>query len=93
MQYVLTEEEYDNLRKRGKHLEQKQVDALGKLCIDVAKYKPTFKGWDGKNKAEPWGCYHATYTEEENEAGLGYMGYCDECSVQNICPLTQVFSK
>lgn len=80
MQYILTEEEMEEVRKlRAKMKTLPSVDKLQKMCTKIADEWPTWRGWDGKEDPSPWGC--VITAEEDNEEW-----YCDECPVQNICP-------
>lgn len=79
MQYILTEEEYKQL----KSIQQYHIDVskmrLQKLCSKIANEMP-IKFW-GRKEAEPWRCCLEEYVPED-----GCPGYCDECPVQDICP-------
>jgi hypothetical protein len=77
MQYILTEEEMEQVRKLRE--EQKYLpnpEYLQKMCSYIADNWPSWRGWDGKSEPEPWGCI---LTQE-------YEHYCDKCPVINICP-------
>lgn len=75
MQYILTEEEYKELLKRKKTLEDIDKQKLQKLCTEIADAMPV-KFW-GRTEAAVWGCI---LTSDDH--------YCDECPVTSICPNT-----
>lgn len=85
MQYILTEKEYADINNVYKNKIAKMQTIINNLCIDVATYKPTFCGWDGKQNPRPWGCHHA------KKSALSQ--YCDECTVIENCTLVKNFSK
>lgn len=77
MQYILTEQEYNELvttKKAKLALEEKE---LQELCTKIADTMPIFF-WERK-EASPW---HCVLTADAN----GNEWYCDECPVQKICP-------
>ena len=45
MQYILTQEEYDDLKKAGRNQRSINVDVLQTLCTQVAKHKPVTTVW------------------------------------------------
>lgn len=80
MQYILSEEEMENIRQvKLEHMELvkrlQSITKLQKMCSKIADEWPTFTGWN-PHKAEPWGCILT----------VDYEHYCDECPVQSICP-------
>ena len=76
MDYVLNQEEYDEL-KNGIEKEREAVkETLQRLCAEVAIYKP-IKFWNNAIPS-PWGCWQ--------NGGSSIGGYCDECPVQDDCP-------
>lgn len=80
MQYILSEEEMEEVRQLRKEAKKfPTLSSLQKMCTTVANEWPTFTGWDKKKPAEPWGCI---ITQEQE----GVEWYCDECPVQTICP-------
>ena len=83
MQYILSEEEMEEVRQiKSEHAylrkRHAKVNVLQKMCSKIADEWPTFTGWDKKNPqhAEPWGCILTA----------DYEHCCDECLVQSICP-------
>ena len=78
MQYILSEEEMEEVRQlRAKMKRLPSVDKLQKMCTKIADEWPTFKGCDGTDEPIPWECI----------LSVDYEHCCDECPVQNICPL------
>ena len=75
MQYLLTEEEYANLKTKKRQLEDIDKDKLQKLCTEIADAMPVKRHWS--NETSPWGCI---LSEEHGHH------YCDHCPVQKICP-------
>jgi hypothetical protein len=73
MQYILTEQEYDELVTTKKNKLALQEKELQELCTKIADTMPM------RTEASPWGC---VLTVESN----GGEWYCDECPVQTICP-------
>jgi len=76
MQYILTQEEYDALRKKQQHELTLSKGKLQKLCTKIADTMPVKWGWSKDEEAKPWGCI---LTNE-------HEWYCDSCPVQEICP-------
>lgn len=75
MMYILTEQEYGDLRnKQALELKMKK-DELQKLCTKIADEMPIRRSWGNADPA-PWGCILSSEGE----------WYCDECPVQKICP-------
>jgi hypothetical protein len=83
MQYILSEEEYNNLITNANIRKKEDQDIINKLCQMVADYKPVKVYWN-KESLEPWGCWHS---REEHE------WYCDECPVKKECGLPKNYSK
>jgi hypothetical protein len=94
MQYILTEEEYKDLKSaadRGRRLEghitvhmtTKQLQAL---CTKIAVTMPVKWGWGGPDP-KPWGCLLTQRAEAEKQGNFDpEVWYCDSCPVQNLCP-------
>ena len=89
MQYILSEDEYKQLKaaaslgsrfhdKTAVPLTSKQ---LQQLCTEIADTMPIKWSWDNQNvpNPKPWGCI---ITEENS----GHEWYCDECPVLKLCP-------
>lgn len=73
MQYILSQEEYDDLvyqSKKAKSLPSK--GELQKFCTLVADTLPI--DWCGR--IEPWKCI----------LSVDYRWYCDACPSKEICP-------
>jgi hypothetical protein len=78
MQYILTQEEYDALRKKQTRELNLGTVKLQELCTKIADTMPVLWGWSKDETAKPWGCIRSTEDE----------WYCDSCPVQEICPYT-----
>lgn len=77
MMYILTEQEYGDLRKKQALDLKLKKDELQKLCSKIANEMPVKWGWGGPDP-KPWGC---VLTQEGDDEW-----YCDKCPVQTICP-------
>lgn len=78
MQYILSEEEYNDLITKGKKREVVDKELIQKLCTLCADHIPVVPYWNKNNKdhiPKPWGCILTK----------GH-GYCDCCPVQDDCP-------
>lgn len=82
MQYILSQEEYDELKAK-KNLDFKmKTKELQKLCTKICDTMPVNWGWgnhDGRTDPKPWGCILSV---KDND----YEWYCDTCPVTEICP-------
>lgn len=76
MQYILTQQEYDELRERKQHHIKLERSKLQALCTKIANEMPVKWGWGGSDP-KPWGC---RLSDEEGD------WYCDKCPVTEICP-------
>jgi hypothetical protein len=74
MQYVLTNEEYEELKNRPELVRQSFKAVVQDLCIQVCDNMP-IKFWENKD-ARVWGCWKTDKARE----------YCDECPVTGQCP-------
>lgn len=80
MQYILTQAEYDDLRRAQGVLDTAKKAALQKLCTDAANWIPVPRPWaHGDKTPAPWGCIL-------DESSQNHSGYCDDCPARNICP-------
>lgn len=89
MQYLLTEEEYNNLKTRRAYEIRMSKDKLQKLCTKICDTMPVDWGWGGKGQEKnikPWGCIITAQKRAEEEGDHCHEWYCDECPVQDICP-------
>ena len=82
MQYLLTQEELDELEKHKLEFTKKFERQLGKLCKLAADHVPVNAGWRD-TEPSPWGCI---YSEEDE-------WYCDDCPAKEVCPLDQHWSQ
>ena len=83
MQYILTQEEYDELKAKKNIDFKMKNDKLQKLRTKIADTMPVKWGWGppyengaSKDIPKPWGCILSTQGE----------WYCDTCPVTEICP-------
>ena len=76
MQYLLTQDEYDELVARAQTAEQQAEAILFNLCKEVADHKPVVWGWSRHEEPKPWGCIESRPGE----------WHCDSCPVRNVCP-------
>ena len=84
MKYILSEEEYKTLKTNSdcakalmKSLPNTRV--LQEMCTKISNEWASWKGWDGKGRARPWGCIITAQARDEE-------WYCDNCPVRSICP-------
>jgi hypothetical protein len=78
MQYILTEEEYKELSKRWKELDDKFKSKLQEFCTRVSNEMLIKHPWDKTSPDITWGCI---LTGDNGEFGV-----CDECPSVNVCP-------
>ena len=90
MQYILTEQEYNDLHSSIKVAENNNTSKIQALCSMVADHKPVDTWKDGPTG--PWGCIltptpinQLEEGDDGSEIGNG-CGYCDYCPVQDQCP-------
>ena len=79
MQFLLTAEEYNELRKeanRAKDVPKKKD--LQDLCTEAANSILVKDGW---YKGKVWGCIITIEKEEGNREW-----YCDDCPALKVCP-------
>lgn len=80
MQFLLSEEEYNQLKNKQIELQEKDKKKLQTFCTMVANNLPV-KFW-GRKEATIWGCILNKVLDGEPAS----CGYCDECPSVNICP-------
>lgn len=71
MQYLLSQEEFDELKAKAAILDTQTVATIQALCTKVAENMPVDVG----GKLKPWGCILPRRS-----------GVCDGCPVQEECP-------
>lgn len=83
MQYILTEEEYRQLKQDLIDEKNYSRNVINKLCQMVADHLPleTYPGT--KENPKPWGC---VMTRKGT-------WYCDGCPVREMCQMPKMFSK
>jgi len=80
MQYLLSEEEYNELKDKSYLLSKETKEKLFKVCQLACNNVPVHVSWaDEDNEDEPWMCIISG-------AGNVCDSYCDECPVQKECP-------
>lgn len=75
MQYILTEQEYQDLRATQHMKIHMNKTELQTLCSHIADTMPVSVSWFNDGIPTPWGCILT-----------GHINYCDKCPVQSICP-------
>lgn len=78
MQYLLTQQEYEEMRREKNLRTDGQVAELQKLCTLAAQHIPIVVEWGTDKTPRPWGCILG---ESEQDPG-----YCDRCPAQDVCP-------
>lgn len=76
MQYILTQDEFQELTRLKKNYEKGEIDKLQKFCTFVAENLPIIVSWDKDKEPRIWGCI---LTENHH-------GYCDQCPAKEVCP-------
>lgn len=83
MQYILSQQELDQLH--GGYREQLRLkdSVIQNLCISVAEHQPIERDRSPDDAIpddkSPWGCILV-------EGGKNHHGYCDKCPAQDACP-------
>jgi len=80
MQYILTQEEYDNLTRIQRVKLDIETKKLQELCTRICDTMPIHVKWIKEDA--PWGCILTDHND-----------YCDECPVQDICPSKKEWSQ
>lgn len=78
MNYLLTQQEYDDLRREKQSRTDKQKDELQALCTLAAQHIPVVLEWSRGEPPRPWGCILGPREQDP--------GYCDKCPAADICP-------
>ena len=78
MQFILSEEELDDLKERKRLHEVAQKEELQKLCTLACNHIPVIVPWDKEADPKPWGCILSQKQYSDH--------YCDECPVDELCP-------
>ena len=79
MQYILTQAEYDELRRAQGVITTAKKSELQKLCTDAANHIPITRDWAPNEPPAPWGCIL-------DESSPNHGGYCDDCPAKEVCP-------
>lgn len=85
MQYILTEEEYNELKSKPQKIKHEMQQIINKLCQRVCDSEPIPDAYwvEEGEEPEPWGC----------KESKDFEWYCDECPVRNICQLPKDWGK
>lgn len=75
MQYILSQEEYENLLSRKETDDKKTKQKIQDLCMMVANCMPV-DGLGRNGEAKPWGCILCCKVSH----------VCDMCPVEELCP-------
>jgi len=75
MQYILTEEEINDLRNKKEKWDEAEKEELQNLCTLAAEHIPVLFDWTTPVSKGILGCILNKTT-----------GYCDECPSQEVCP-------
>jgi hypothetical protein len=81
MQFLLSQQEYNDLVNAKEKAIAEVGDVLQDLCSKVCDHMPVSIKWREKGKPQPWGCI-LTRGEDKHPDSW----YCDECPVQKACP-------
>lgn len=73
MQYILTQEEFNELQEKAKKITEDGQKLIADLCRRIANSEPVAISW--ANTDAPWGC-----VQDHDDH------YCDHCPVQDVCP-------
>jgi len=76
MQYLLTEEEFNDLHEGHANEIFVIKERLQKACTLAAEHTPVKLPWAEDDDPVPWGCVRVN----------DHTSYCDECPVRKICP-------
>lgn len=86
MQYLLTEAEYEALKRDKDSPAAINIDELQALCVLAAQHIPVPHDWSEDKTPRPWGCILGPREQ--------HPGYCDDCPCQRVCPsLGKAWSK
>ena len=78
MQYLLTQQEYEALRREKTLRTDSEKAELQAFCTLAAQHVPVVVEWRADKTPRPWGCILGS--REQNP------GYCDKCPASEICP-------
>jgi hypothetical protein len=79
MQYILTEQELQALKREKQGRTDSQNAELLKLCKLAAEHIPVPRPWTPEKPPAPWGCI---LTEDR----MKNPRYCDCCPARHVCP-------
>lgn len=78
MQYILTQQEYEVLKREERLRTEAQIADLQKLCTLAAQHIPIVVEWWADKTPRPWGCILGPREQDPM--------YCDRCPAQEVCP-------
>lgn len=78
MQYLLSEEEYLELKRGHSERIKLQDERLQAICTLAARHIPVALDWAPDKTPAPWGCILGPRSQSPE--------YCDHCPVIEICP-------
>lgn len=92
MQYILTEDEMADIRReREDRRQMPSLQALVNVVQHVACNMVDLSPANGREpQTKPHGCIHV---KDNPPSQARLFGYCDHCSVQDICPQPKEWSK
>ena len=81
MQYILTQEELDQLKADAANAIKKVTADLQTACTLLADNMPVKHPWDpASTDTKPWGCILSQTSPTKDE------WYCDHCPARKLCP-------
>jgi len=83
MQYLLTQEEFEELANRAVNAKKQLKEIFLELCQRLADSELCHKPYNWK-EGEPLVAYTCIKTRMKNGDTLGI--YCDNCQLKKICP-------
>ena len=78
MQYLLTQQEYEALRREKSLRTDGEKARLQELCTTAAQHIPIVIEWSSDKTPRPWGCILGPREQSP--------GYCDQCPAKDVCP-------
>ena len=78
MQYILSESEYQALKREQSARITESAENLQAICTLAAMHIPVSREWSMDKTPAPWGCILGPAEQNPH--------YCDDCPVSSICP-------
>lgn len=82
MQYILSQDEYDGLKKQISNAKEEYKGTIDYLCMLVANHMPLTTYPGTKEEPQPWGC----------RVSIADEWYCDDCPVIEYCGMNKHYS-